>query len=416
MSATDSDMAPPPQPKSSNAQEVWARAKTLLRRLRRLIDRQGPQLLAALLAVACAALLIEPSTNKLESILLLVWQNGAQGIGQLGQFAAFPPILLGAGLMLMAAGLLMRARLAWAMALILSLLAGGLAVWTVRRPDTVFFIAALLIIVLMVWARRFNRASVATGTLFAFLGVGSLLVYALLGSLWFGAGFAPRIENLSQALYFSVVTMSTVGYGDVVPKTDPARLFTVSLIVLGITVFATTLSVVVGPLIGGSLKRTLEKRMHNVNRRHHIVLVGGSTLAQALRQSLVSRAVPVTVVLPEDTANPYPVDADVIVGDPSQPQTLQDAGVPQARAVLVLRDDDADNAFIVLAVKELAPKVRTVAAVQDARNVTKIRRVQPDMVFAPQLLGGELLARSLLGEPIDNALINDLLLGKSDKA
>jgi len=92
MSATDSDMAPPPQPKSSNAQEVWARAKTLLRRLRRLIDRQGPQLLAALLAVACAALLIEPSTNKLESILLLVWQNGAQGIGQLGQFAAFPPI------------------------------------------------------------------------------------------------------------------------------------------------------------------------------------------------------------------------------------------------------------------------------------------------------------------------------------
>ncbi|CUA93357.1 TrkA-N domain/Ion channel [Thiomonas bhubaneswarensis] len=347
--------------------------------------------------------------------LLLVWHSGAQGLAQLGQFAAFPPVLLGAGLLLMGVGLLLRARLAWAMTLILSLLVGGLALWTTRHLDTVFFLAALLIVVLMVWARRFNRSSVATSSLFALLGVGSLLIYALFGSLWFGEGFAPPIRTLTQALYFSVVTMSTVGYGDVVPKTDPARLFTVSLIVLGITVFATTLSVVVGPLIGGSLKRTLEKRMHHASRRHHVVIVGASALAQALQQSLKARAVPTTVILPEGMASPYPEDIDMVVGDPSRSQTLQQAGVPQARAVLVLRDDDADNAFIVLAVKELAPSVRTVAAVQDARNVAKIRRVQPDMMFAPQLLGGELLARSLLGEPIDNALINDLLQGKSEE-
>lgn len=209
-----------------------------------------------------------------------------------------------------------------------------------------------------------------------------------------------------------MVTMSSVGYGDLVPKSDAARLFTVSLIVLGITVFATTLSVIVGPLIGGSLKRTLEKRMHHVHRRNHVVIVGASTLAQALRQTLAARAVPTTVILPEGVASPYPENADIVSGDPSRAQILQQAGVPQARAVLVLRDDDAENAFIVLAVKEIAPTVRTVAAVQDARNVAKLRRVQPDMLFAPQLLGGELLARSLLGEPIDNALIDDMLHGR----
>lgn len=141
-----------------NAAEL-ARLRTLLRQLRAMFDNSGPQLAAALLAVTVAVLLMAPRAQTLQTTLRLLWQNGAQGLERLGQLAAFPPVLLGLGLLLMAFGLVQRARLAWAVTLLLALLAAGLALWTVRHPNTVFMFAAALIVVLLVWARRFDAAA-----------------------------------------------------------------------------------------------------------------------------------------------------------------------------------------------------------------------------------------------------------------
>ena len=66
-----------------------------------------------------------------------------------------------------------------------------------------------------------------------------------------------------------------------------------------------------------------------------------------------------------------------------------------------------------LAVKELAPGVKTIAGVNDARHLAKIRRVQPDMLFAPQVLGSDLLVRTLFGEPIDNDTVSKLLFAQN---
>jgi voltage-gated potassium channel len=79
--------------------------------------------------------------------------------------------------------------------------------------------------------------------------------------------------------------------------------------------------------------------------------------------------------------------------------------------VLALRADDAENAFTVLAIRELAPQVRTVALVNESRNLQRLRLLKPDIVFSPQQLAGELLARTLNDETIDNALVSRLLVG-----
>jgi voltage-gated potassium channel len=62
--------------------------------------------------------------------------------------------------------------------------------------------------------------------------------------------------------------------------------------------------------------------------------------------------------------------------------------------------DDSENAFVVLAVKELAGSARTVAAVNDASHLGRVKLVQPDVVIAPQVLGGELMAMLLSGEDV----------------
>jgi voltage-gated potassium channel len=184
------------------------------------------------------------------------------------------------------------------------------------------------------------------------------------------------------------------------------------MIVAGITVFATTLSVVIGPLVGGSIKRVLEHRMQKKTRHDHFVILGSSSLAYTMWRDLHERGVPVSVVVTPGRTSPFPAEADVVFGDASSNDVLEEVGVPRARAVLTLRDDDAENAFAVLAVKELAPGVKTIAGVNDARHLAKIRRVQPDMLFAPQVLGSDLLVRTLFDEPIDKDTVSRLLFAQ----
>ena len=93
-------------------------------------------------------------------------------------------------------------------------------------------------------------------------------------------------------------------------------------------------------------------------------------------------------------------DVDVVVGDPSMTEVLREAGADRADAVLAMTGDDSENAFLVLAVKELAGSARTVAAVNDAHHLSRIKLVQPDVLIAPQVMGGELTAMLLSGEQI----------------
>ena len=76
-------------------------------------------------------------------------------------------------------------------------------------------------------------------------------------------------------------------------------------------------------------------------------------------------------------------------------------GLEKTQAVMALGDDDSENAFVVLAAKEVDGKAKAICAVSDSKNINKVRRVRPDMLIAPQVLGGELLAMAMSGEKPD---------------
>ena len=209
--------------------------------------------------------------------------------------------------------------------------------------------------------------------------------------------------------------MSTVGYGDITPHSNAARLFTASIIILGITVFATSISAIAGPVIGGNLKRLVKGRFSNAMRKNHIIIAGATPLAMSVYDGLRRRGDEVTVIVPSGTPQEYPPATDLIEGDPSSVEVLRSAGVARARYVLALRVDDAENAFIVLAAKEATGDqgAKTVALVNTSKHLEKIRRVQPDLVFSVQLLGAELLTRAINGEPLDSQSITELFFAKA---
>ena len=313
-----------------------------------------------------------------------------------------PPLLIGGGMLTMALGLLWRSRLAWTMALLLELVgATSLVIGHHGQHDHVLlgYFVFVLVGLLFSW-RQFDRTSVAASTLFALTSVAMLLMYATFGAYYLGTDFKPQITDLVTALYFSMVTMSTVGYGDITPQTSEAKLFTVSVIVLGVAVFATSLTAVIAPMVSRSLQRIVNRKGSGMKRENHFVVIGNNSLAINTWHELARRGRPVTRLLREAPEEGELKDTDYVIGDPSSTEVLREAGAHRAEAVLAMLADDSENAFVVLAVKELAGQARTVAAVNDARHLSRVKLVQPDVVIAPQVLGGELLAMLLSGEQV----------------
>jgi voltage-gated potassium channel len=397
--------APDPLETSLNARLHWSRR----------LSNAIPLVLAFAVGVSALSF-VYPLLHRvlqgehLEWLAKDTWPEFIDAIGLL----ELPRVFIGLSLLLMVIGLLVRARLAWAFTLLLLLSTIGITVYSRGSIVSVklWFDIAVFFALLRYWS-VFNRSSLAAGSLFAIASLVSLLWYGILGTLYLGSEFNPVVKDLPTAAYFSVVAMSTVGFGDIVPVSYAARMFTLSIIVMGITAFATSLGAVVTPFVSGTMRKIFRHRARTAMRKDHVILCGATPLATALYKNLTSRGEAVTVVLKQGAAHGYPPETDIILGDASSGEVLLEAGVNNASYVLALREDDPDNAFIVLAVKSFPDsKAKTVAVVNASQNLEKIRRANPDWVFSPQMLGAELLARTMTGEKYDSSIISELFFAK----
>ncbi len=406
------------------ATPVFARLNPLRLRLTRRfrLDLWFPHVPLALIAGGAGLQALLPTLRRYSQEYLHLHFNGiVHGplIGQMPELIlrGVPTTVVGVLQIVVALGLLLRSRLAWIAALLMTFAQAALAIgyshdlWF--SPAVLY--VALMFVALAVSGRFFQRSSLAAGTLFALAATVLLLSYGILGSLILGQGFGPPIVTLAQASYFTVVTMSTVGYGDITPKTDDARWFVISLIVVGLTVFLTSLTAAVGPLIQGRLIRIITPGKKKMKRVNHFIITGNGALAHNTARELLGRDKAVIVITDDSTATFG--DAEIVLGDPTDLEILRVAGAETAHAVLALSDDDAENAFVILALRDLHTEAKKVAAVGSRKNLDRVRRVQPDMILAPHVFGGEVLAMALSDEKMDgDQLLERFLDTKPHKA
>lgn len=393
------------------------RIKLLL--LRNQIKRMHESLplhwLLAILVAANGYTLLQPGVSAVYTLRPNTW-SGWLTSESLNVFlnsfglVEVPRLMLGMGLQIMAAGLIFKARIAWTVSLLLLVCTATFFLWRSNGHSDLIIYTIVLAIMLVAYWRRFDRSSLAAGSLFALIGIASLLVYAVFGSLYLGDEFQPPITDGTTAFYFSIVSMSTVGFGDITPQTNASRLFTTSVIILGITIFATSISAIAGPIIGGNLRRLVKGKTSTPMRKQHIIIAGVTSLAQNVYAALRARGHEVTVIVAPESTHVYPEGTDLIVGDATDTAVLAAAGAHDALYILALRSDDSENAFIVLAAKEVCnEKTQTVALANTVTHLNKIKRVGPDIVFSLQALGAEILSRTVAGETIDNDMITNLL-------
>jgi voltage-gated potassium channel len=372
------------------------------------LDLWFPHLPLALAVGIAGALALLPTIRDYLQEYLHLQLNGlfdslhplAAGVPEL-ILRGVPTAIIGLLQIFIAIGLLGRSRLAWFAALLITFAQGSLAIGYSHQHwfSAPVLYVTVLFIALVAARHNFQRSSLAAGTLFALAATVMLLSYDVLGSLILGEGFTPPIVSLPQAMYFTVVTMSTVGYGDILPKSDDARLFVVSLIILGLSVFFTSLTAVVGPIVQSRISRIIEPRRKRMKRVNHFIITGDGALAHNTARELLARDKSVVIIVDDEDKSFG--DAEIVIGDATDLEVLRIAGATTADSVLALSDDDAENAFVILALRELNTDAKKIAAVSSRKNLERVRRVQPDMILAPNVFGGEVLAMALTEEKID---------------
>jgi voltage-gated potassium channel len=320
-------------------------------------------------------------------------------------------------LIIMSIGLWLRLRAVWLLSVIAIVSAIINLYLQSDRPlrSELFVLDTVLLGLMLVSNKFFNRTTLTLTSLAALSAVLILLGYNVFGVYHLGDQFSPQIDTFTDAIYLAIVTMSTVGYGDITPATSHARLFIVSVILLSITVFSTALGTTLVPAMIRKIELFTSRRPKKMTRNDHYIIVGDSSLSGNTIRELIDRGKQVTVIMREKPKSSLfsDEDIDIVIGDGSDLETLRKAGAEDAKAILALLDDDSENAFVILAAKELKVKAKTVAAVNNTQHLTRLRNVHPDMIIAPQVLGGELLTSMLTGERIDVEGIMDRILGIS---
>jgi voltage-gated potassium channel len=318
------------------------------------------------------------------------------------QTAGFTGTLTGFVLLLTVEGLRRRLRVSWYGTVALLPITGvqGLVQASIYSLPLVV-LSALSMPTLLLHRNRFDRsATLSTTQTAAILALSGTLTYGTIGTYALREEYG-NVTSLTDAFYYTVVTASTVGYGDVVPLTDKATLFAVSVVVLGTASFAVALGSVLGPAIEARFAHalgTMTDTQYDLYEDHVIVLGYGDLTAPLLDELGDSIDF---VVVTDDRARATELrdqDIDVFVGDPSDDEPLLAVGIEHARAVIVATNNDAEDAFAILTARELNPGCRIVAGATARDNIEKLRRAGADTVLSAAVIGGRLLVRSALGE------------------
>jgi len=364
-------------------------------------------LLVALLSVATAVVNIGTNAvgGPLEAYVPDAVRNAAAFTGAL------------TGFLMVGSALSLRRGLRvgwWATLLLLPLTAAQGLLQSSPYSFPLVVLSGVSIPVLLLTRKRFdNSLSLSTTQIAAGAALVGVQVYGTIGGYTLREDF-DGISTILDAFYFTLITSSTVGYGDVTPNpaSVQAMLFTMSVLILGVASFGIAIGALVGPLIQDRISRTLGKMTDSQLQLldEHLLVLGYGELTEPIVDELADTGHEFVVVTNDQEAATALTNRDVpvVTGDPSDEDPLQRAKIDRAAAVLVATNHDAEDALTVLTARQLAPKARIVAAATDRENVKKLERAGADAVISPAQLGGHLLVRSALGSD-ESGLIDRIL-------
>jgi voltage-gated potassium channel len=206
--------------------------------------------------------------------------------------------------------------------------------------------------------------------------------------------------SLLDALYQSVVNVTTVGLGPLRPLDSAGKLFTIVLVLVGVGTALYTFTVVLEVLIEGHMRDLMRRRRmgRDIGHMHgHVVVCGWGRVGREVTRFLAASGRDVVVVdrdLERLSEVPYPT----VLGDVTEDRTLEEAGIERAATLVAALETDADNLYVTLASRTIRPDLQIIARARNESSEPKLLRAGADRVVNPQQLGGGRMA-ALVTQP-----------------
>lgn len=240
----------------------------------------------------------------------------------------------------------------------------------------------------------------------------SLVVVLMIGTVGF-----YLIEGYSLLDAFSVtvglLTTTSIGYGSMIPYSVSGKIFTMLMLLTGISLVGYALGTVVSLVLEGHLKNILgrskmQKKIAGL--KDHVTLCGAGRVGRHVISRLVTEKVPFVVIDKNELIIQKLREDGILVieDDATKDEVLELAGISRAKGLISALPNDAENVFVTLTSKQLNPGVTVVARADLAESKSKLIRAGADKVVSPSVIGGRRMAISIL-KPVSVDFVETLI-------
>ncbi len=205
--------------------------------------------------------------------------------------------------------------------------------------------------------------------------------------------------DLFDSFYMTIITLTTVGFGEVHPLSRVGKLFTIALIVGGVGTVFYALSTAAKFMLEGEFeeifgRKKLEKRIKEL--RDHFIVCGYGRMGRIICRELGEKKIPFAVV--EKMPERLLADKDFLIveGDATRDEVLKEVGIERAKGLISVLPTDAENLYVVLSARGLNPSLTIVARAGDEGSEQKLIRAGADRVVSPYYIGGLRIAHTVL--------------------
>ncbi len=246
--------------------------------------------------------------------------------------------------------------------------------------------------------------------------IGIIIAVVVIGTVGFkiigGSG-----SSVLDALYMTAITITTVGYGDVIGLDNKplGKLFTIFYVFLGAGTIAYLFTTLAAYIIEGELRRVfrrrkMEKRIARM-KDHYIVCGIGMVGLYVVHEMYLTKRPFIAIDNDEAKLEVFQannINADLVVGDATENEVLWKAMIEHAQGLYATTDSDNDNIVISLTARQLNPSLRIVSRCNDTKNIDKLKRAGADSVVALNFIGGLRMASEMIRPHVTSFL--DMML------
>lgn len=225
-----------------------------------------------------------------------------------------------------------------------------------------------------------------------------LFVISMIGTAGY---FVIEGWDFATSLYMTVITLSTVGYGDVYPETAEGRVFTMILILFGVGTMFYTVVLLAETMVESRLRILLGRgKLEKIigKMQNHYIICGCGRIGHLICRELTAEKVDFVVIdnVPEVIQRIEEEGFVYCRGDATSDKTLMEAGIRRAKGIVCVLPSDALNLYVILTAKELNPRIFILSRSEEEESEHRLLRAGADRVMSPYTLGGMRMAMAIL--------------------